>query len=66
MIFGELVGLTFPDICLTCEENPEKTSPRKFVPTGNRTRSSCVTGAHATACSTAMDSLAFELIILMF
>ena len=24
MIFGELVGLTFPDICLTGEETPRK------------------------------------------
>ena len=27
MIFGDLVGLKFPDICLTGEEKPRKTSP---------------------------------------
>ena len=36
-------------------KNPEKTSPRKPVPTGDRTRARCVTSAHATTCSTAMD-----------
>ena len=34
MAFGDLVGLKLPDIRLTVEENPEKTSPRKLVPTG--------------------------------
>ena len=41
----------FPCNCeptFTGEENPEKTSPRKLVPTGDRTRARCVTGAHAT------------------
>ena len=38
MIFGDLVGLKLPDIRLTGEENPEKTSPRKLVPIGDRTR----------------------------
>ena len=33
-IFGDLAGLKLPDIRLTGEENPEKTSPRKFVTTG--------------------------------
>ena len=55
MIFGKLVGLKLPNICLTGEENPEKTSPRKLVPTGNRTRPHSVTGAHASASSTAAD-----------
>ena len=32
MIFGNLVGLKLPDICLKGEENPEITSPRKLVP----------------------------------
>ena len=36
MIFGDLGGLKLPDICLTGEENPEKTSPRKLVPAGDR------------------------------
>ena len=51
-IFGDLVGLKLPDICLTCEEKPWKTSPRKLVPTGDRTRARWVTGANATVCST--------------
>ena len=48
MIFGDLGGIKLPDICLTGEENPEKTSPRKLVPAGDRTRARCVTIAHAT------------------
>ena len=56
MIFGDLGGLKLPDICLTGEENPEDTSPRKFVPTGDRTRDRCVTGAHAAAWPTAVDA----------
>ena len=56
MIFGNLGGLKLPDICLTGEEKPrKKTSPRKPVPTGDRTRARCVTGARATAWSTAVD-----------
>ena len=55
MIFGDLVGLTFPDIVLQVRKNPEKPSPRKPVPTGERTRARCVTSAHATTCSTAVD-----------
>ena len=35
MIFGDLVGLKLPDIRLTGKEKPEKTSPRKLVPTGD-------------------------------
>ena len=57
MIFGDLVGLKLPDICLTGEEKtPKNTSPRKLVPTGDRTRARCVTSAHATTCSTAVDT----------
>ena len=54
---GTLGGLKFPDICLTGEEKPQKTSPRKPVPTGDWTRACCVTSAHATTCSTAVDFL---------
>ena len=54
MIFGDLGGLKLPGISLTGEENPRKTSPRKPVPTGDRTRSRCVTGAHAAAWPTAV------------
>ena len=56
MIFGDLGGLKLPDICLTGEEKPRKTSPRKLVPTGDRIRARCVTSAHATTCSTARCS----------
>ena len=50
MIFGDLGGLKLPDICLTGEEKtPKKTSPRKLVPTGDRTRARCMTGAPASA-----------------
>ena len=37
-------------------KNPEKNSPKKLVPTGDRARARCVIGAHATDCPTAMDS----------
>ena len=37
-------------------KTPKKTSPRKPVPTGDRTRARCVTSAHATTCSTAVDT----------
>ena len=60
MIFGDLGGLKLPDICLTGEENPEKTSLRKLAPTGDRTRARCVTSTHATTCSTAMDKIKVE------
>ena len=53
MIFRDRVGLKLPDIRLTGEEKPrKKTTPRKLVPTGDRTRACCVTSAHATTCST--------------
>ena len=55
MIFGDLVGLKCPTFVLQVRKNPEKTSPRKLVPTGDRTWARCVTGAHATTCSTAVD-----------
>ena len=56
MIFGDRVGLKLPDIRLTGEEKPRKTSPRKFVLTRDRARARCVTGAHATTWPTAVDS----------
>ena len=34
-------------------KTPKKTSPRRPVPTGDRTRARCVTSAYATTCSTA-------------
>ena len=55
IIFGDLVGLKLPDICPTGEEKPRKTSPKKLVPKGVRTRAHCARGAHASACPTAVD-----------
>ena len=63
MIFGDLMGLKLPDIRLTGEENPDKTSPSKLVPTGDRTWARCVTSAHATTCSTAVNSFMTVLVI---
>ena len=60
MTFVDLVDLKFPDICLTGEENLE-TSPSKLVPTGELTRSRCVTCAPATACSAAVDCLKLKI-----
>ena len=56
MIFGDLAGLRLPEISYRCGKTPEKTSPRNLVPIGDRTRARCVTVAHATACSTAVDT----------
>ena len=42
---------------LQMRKNAEKTSPRQVVRTGDRTRARCVTGAHASACPTAVDTL---------
>ena len=57
MIFGDLVALKPPDIRLTGRKNPEKTSPRKLVPIGNRTRVRWVANAHGTACPAAVNSV---------
>ena len=65
MIFGDLGGLKLPDICLTVRKNPEKTSTRKLVPTTDRTRARCVTGAHATACPIAVDVKRLRTLILI-
>ena len=40
---------SFLTFVLQVRKNPEKTSPRKLVLTGDRTRARCVTGTHATA-----------------
>ena len=45
MIFGDLGGLKFPDICLRDEEKP----------TGDRTRARCVTSSYATAWPTVVE-----------
>ena len=55
IIFRDLVSLKLPDICLTGEKPPQKKTPRKLVLTGDRTLAHCVTGVHATGCSTAVD-----------
>ena len=55
MIFGDLGGLKLPDICLAGEEKPRKRLTQELVPTGDRTRARCVTGAYATAWPTAVD-----------
>ena len=52
MIFENFGGLKLPDICLTGEE---KTSPRKPVPTGDRTRACCMTGARAATWPTVVE-----------
>ena len=57
MIFGDLGDQKLPDICLKGEEKPQKTSPRNPVLTGDRTWARCVTGTHAAAWPTAVDSL---------
>ena len=56
MIFGDLGGLKLPDICLTGEKNQKKPHLGNAVTTGDRTRARCVTGAHAAAWPTAVDT----------
>ena len=52
---GALGAYSFLTFVLQVRKNPEKTSPRKPVPSGDRTRARCVTSAHATTCSTTVD-----------
>ena len=52
MIFGDLCGPKSFLIFVLQVRN--KMSPRKLVPTGDRNRVRCETGAHATACSIAV------------
>ena len=63
MIFGDLVGLKLPDIRLTGEEKPRKTSPRKPVPTGDRTRARCYHLLHSGGREVTMLSLRTCIII---
>ena len=49
------MGLKLHDICLTGEENSRKNLTQEHVPTGHRTWARCMTGVHATSCSTAVD-----------
>ena len=56
MIFGDHVGLKFPDICLAGDEKPRKNPHQeKLSRPGIEPGVRCVIGAHATTCSTAMD-----------
>ena len=53
---GTLGALSLLTFVLQVRKNPEKTSPRKLVPTEDRTRARCVTGAHAAAWPAAVDA----------
>ena len=55
MIFGDLGGLKLPDICLTGEEKPRKSLTQETCPDRGSNPARCVTVAHVTACSTAVD-----------
>ena len=48
-------GTLGPKASLQVRKTPEKTSPRKLVPTGDRTQVRCVTGVHATTWPTVVD-----------
>ena len=54
---GTLWAWSFLTFILQVRKTPEKTSPRKPVPPGDRTRARCVISSHATTCSTAVDPI---------
>ena len=54
---GNHVGLKLPDICLTGEEIPRKNSTQETCPDRRSNPARCVTGTHATACSTCKKHL---------
>ena len=55
MIFGDICGLKVSShSSYRWGKTPKKPHPGT-CPNGNRTRARCVTGTHATACSTAVD-----------
>ena len=56
MRFGDFGGLKLPDIGLTGEEKPRKNLTQE-TSSGDRTRTRCVTGAHATAWLIAVDHI---------
>ena len=56
MIFGEIMGLEFPDIRLTCEEKPRKNLTHETCPDRESNLGRFGTGTHATICSTAVDT----------
>ena len=61
MIVGDLVGLNLPDIRLTGEEKPRKNLIQETCPDRGSNPARCVTSAHATTCSTAVDSMTGEI-----
>ena len=52
---GALGAYSFLTFALQERKNPEETSPKKLVSTGDRTLARCVTSAHATTSPTAVD-----------
>ena len=67
MMFGDLGGLKFPDICLTDEENPQKNLTQETCPDRGsnpgplRDRHACYYPAHSSGplnlCKYGIDSL---------
>ena len=55
MIFGDFLDLTLP-ICLTGEEKPRKNLIQETCPDRASNRARCLTDAHATAFSTAVNN----------
>ena len=63
MIFADLGGPKVSrHLSYRWGKTPKKTSPRKPVSTGDRARARCVTSAHATTCSTAVDTFPYQLL----
>ena len=56
MIFGDIVGLKLPDNRLTGEEKPRKNLIQETWPDQGSNQGPLLTSAHATTCSTAVDS----------
>ena len=63
MIFGDLVGLKLPDICLTGEENPRKNLTHETCTDRGSNPGPLRDGARATTCSTAVDESKVKLVI---
>ena len=55
MIFGDPVGLKFAEICLTDEEEPRNNLTQETRPDRGSNPGPLREGAHATACSTAVN-----------
>ena len=58
---GTFWARSFLTFVVQVSKNPEKTSAGKLVLTGDRTWARCVSGARATACSTAVDVFDLDL-----